>query len=88
MSSPSDFYKDWDGICQECLAETASWTMSMFSTKLVCWDCKDKEMQRPDYRLAVDADELAIKRGDYNYPGWDQRKVSVEDTNQLMRSWA
>ena len=67
-------YKNWDGICHECEEETSSWTMSMYSTKLICWDCKDKEMQRDDYHLAVEADEAAIRRGNHNYPGWDHRK--------------
>jgi hypothetical protein len=43
--------------------------MSMYSTALICLECKDKEEKRPDYEEARDADVAAIKRGDFNFPG-------------------
>jgi hypothetical protein len=39
----------WDGVCQECKNYSVSWTMSTFSTKLICWICKDTEHRYSDY---------------------------------------
>lgn len=43
--------------------------MSMYNEDVICMDCKDKEMQREDYRKAVEADHAEIKRGNYNFKG-------------------
>jgi hypothetical protein len=31
--------------------------------------CKEAERQRADYAAAVEADQAAIRQGNYNYPG-------------------
>jgi len=43
--------------------------MSMFNTDIICMDCKMKEKNHPDYKKAVEADNDAIKNGNYNYKG-------------------
>jgi len=43
--------------------------MSMYSTALVCLQCKDKETRRPDYKDAVAADEAEIRKGNFNFEG-------------------
>ena len=53
MKRCSDAYKNWDGICHECDEETTSWTISIYSTKMICWNCKDKETKKSDYQLEL-----------------------------------
>ncbi len=53
--------------CGNSLAEGR--TMSMFNTQCICLACKDKEMERPDYDQAVQADHEEIRKGNYNFPG-------------------
>lgn len=43
--------------------------MSMFNTDCICMDCKEKEQQRADYRKAVEADHVEIRKGNYNFEG-------------------
>ena len=43
--------------------------MSMFNTDIICMDCKMKEKSDSRYRKAVEADNEAIKNGNYNYKG-------------------
>ena len=43
--------------------------MSMYNTDCICMECKDKERQRNDYKSACDADNDAIKHGNYNFQG-------------------
>ena len=59
----------WKGCCHRCGEKASSHTMSMFNTALICMDCKDKETGRPDYKQAVEADEAAIKSGNFNFKG-------------------
>ncbi|HIL98560.1 MAG TPA: gamma-glutamylcyclotransferase [Pseudomonadales bacterium] len=61
--------REWNGRCQECYEESSSYTMSMYSTALVCLQCKDKETRRPDYKDAVAADEAEIRKGNFNFEG-------------------
>jgi len=61
--------REWDGRCQQCYKETRAHIMSMYSTRLICLECKDEETKQPDYREAVDADIAAIKTGDFNFKG-------------------
>lgn len=56
-------------MCERCKAETSITTMSMFNTQTICMECKDAEAKRPDYKAARGADEAAIRRGDFNFPG-------------------
>ena len=55
--------------CDRCGRETGSYTMSMFSTEEICLDCKDREMQHPDYEEARRVESEAVKRGDFHFPG-------------------
>lgn len=55
--------------CSRCRKETFCTTMSMFNTQMICMDCEEAERNRPDYKVARDAEETAVKRGDYNFPG-------------------
>ena len=66
--------RDWNGRCQRCYQETCGHTMSMYSTVLICFDCKDKETQRADYKAAEGADIAAIKSGNYNFKGVGEPK--------------
>lgn len=61
--------RDWTGSCQRCYKETNCHTMSMYSEKLICMGCKEKEEKRDDYGKARDADVTAIKAGNYNFSG-------------------
>ena len=67
--------REWNDQCQRCAKETSGHIMSMFSTALICVDCKDKETKRDDYKKAVDADVSAIKSGNYNYKGIEGDKM-------------
>ena len=65
--------QDWRGRCQECYKETSAYTMSMYSTLLICMECKDEEKKRADYKKAVKADIDAIISGDFNFKGIHER---------------
>ena len=43
--------------------------MSMYNEDVICMACKEKEQKRSDYRKAVEADNAAIRRGDFNFKG-------------------
>lgn len=55
--------------CQRCGKETRFTIMSMYSTAIICMDCKEAETKRPDYEKARAADEAAIRQGNYNFKG-------------------
>lgn len=55
--------------CDRCAKATPITIMSMFNTETICLDCKKSEEQRPDYAKAREADEAAVRRGDFNFPG-------------------
>ena len=55
--------------CNRCGKETSVHIMSMFNTEEICVDCKALEGLRPDYKNAVETDEQAIRRGNFNFPG-------------------
>lgn len=57
--------------CDRCgtSLEGKSRTMSKYNTDCICMDCKTKEMQRIDYKEASDAENKAVKNGDYNFLG-------------------
>ncbi len=61
--------REWDGRCQRCSEKSYSYTMSMYSTALVCGRCWNKEREREDYGKAVEADENEIRKGNFNYKG-------------------
>ena len=60
---------EWQGRCQRCQTKSNAHIMSMYSTRLICIDCKTQEEKRADYRLAVESDCDAAMRGLFNYPG-------------------
>lgn len=55
--------------CDRCGEETWVHMMSMYNTQELCINCKEKEKKRPDYKEAVEADEAAIRQGNYNFKG-------------------
>jgi hypothetical protein len=55
--------------CARCGKQTLATIMSMFNTDIICLDCKDKEKQDPRYKQAVEAENAAVLRGDYNFRG-------------------
>lgn len=61
------FKKDRCDRCGGSLADGR--TMSMFNTDCLCTACKRKEMARPDYQKAVEAEIAAERRGDRYFPG-------------------
>ena len=62
-----DFFKKTH--CDRCGAPLKVRTMSMYNTDVICMACKEKERKRSDYREAVEADNAAIRRGDFNFKG-------------------
>jgi hypothetical protein len=48
--------------------------MSMFNSDEICMECKAAEKLRPDYKAAVEADEAAIRGGNYNFRGIGLKK--------------
>lgn len=55
--------------CHRCRKETSVTIMSMFSTQIICMDCSDKERQSVRFQEAREADERAIRAGNYNFKG-------------------
>ncbi len=56
--------------CERCGNNTdGKTTMSIFNQDIICISCKDDEKNDPDYELAREAEQDAVKRGDMNYPG-------------------
>ena len=43
--------------------------MSMYNQECICIRCKEKERQRGDYSMAVEADHDQIRKGNYNFVG-------------------
>lgn len=41
--------------------------MSRFNTDLLCDDCNTKEQSHPQYRQACEAEERAVRGGNYNF---------------------
>ena len=56
--------------CDRCGQPTGgTTTMSVFNQDVICIPCKEEEKKDPDYDAAVRAENDAIRRGDYNFPG-------------------
>ena len=56
--------------CDRCGGSLAAGrTMSMYNRDCICMACKEAERQRADYAAAVEADQAAIRQGNYNFPG-------------------
>ena len=43
--------------------------MSYFNTDEICMECDEKERAHPKFKEALDADQRAIKSGNFNFPG-------------------
>jgi len=61
--------KEWGGHCQRCFKKTLSHTMSWFNTNLICNSCSNKEADHPRYKEAREAEEKAVRSGNYNFKG-------------------
>lgn len=59
--------------CERCGRETLATIMSMFNTQTICMDCKTEEEKEPGYQQARNAEEAAIRGGDFNFPGIQER---------------
>lgn len=55
--------------CERCGAETYVVSMSWFNTEMICLACQARERAHPDFAAAKAAEEAAVRRGDYNFPG-------------------
>lgn len=43
--------------------------MSYFNTQEICMECSGKERESPRFKEAREADEAAIRSGNYNFKG-------------------
>jgi len=55
--------------CRRCGKETNVTIMSYFNTQEICMECSDKERESPRFKEAREADEAAIRAGNYNFKG-------------------
>lgn len=55
--------------CDKCGKKLTARTMSMFNTDCICPECKIKETKLPEYPIAVEAENQAIKNGIKNFEG-------------------
>lgn len=64
-----DFFKK--KFCDRCKTslEGKSFILSMFNMDVICWDCKRKEMERPDYMTALEAVREEERKGNRNFEG-------------------
>ena len=56
-------------ICRRCRKESIVSIMSKFNTDEICLDCVEKERKHPNYKEASEAEERAVRAGNYNFPG-------------------
>lgn len=56
-------------ICARCRKRCGATMMSQYNTQIVCMSCKDAEEIREDYKFAVEAENEAMKRKDFNFKG-------------------
>ena len=54
--------REFKGYCQQCYTKTSTYIMSMYSERLICMKCKEKETKRDDYQDTSDADALDYLR--------------------------
>jgi hypothetical protein len=55
--------------CDRCYKPMTAYSMSFFNTDVICFDCRKKEREHPDFTKAREADEQAIMQGNYNFKG-------------------
>ena len=57
-------------LCDRCHKElSAGRTMSMFNEQCICLECAEKEREDPEYKKAEEADQVEIRKGNYNFKG-------------------
>jgi len=56
-------------ICERCKNKANPHIMSMFNEDIICLKCKDKEIKHPLYKLALEAENKSLKRGETNFKG-------------------
>lgn len=55
--------------CDRCGTDTGMSIMSYFNEDNICMECEEKERKHPKFKEALEADQEAIRRGDFNFPG-------------------
>jgi len=55
--------------CARCGESPGSYTCSYFNVQWICSVCSEKERQHPLYSKAVEADNDAVRKGNYWYKG-------------------
>lgn len=55
--------------CDRCGAKLSVRIMSIFNTDTICPHCQQKEQAHPMYKLAKQAEQNAVQRGDRNFKG-------------------
>ena len=56
-------------LCERCRQPSQVFTGSIFNQQLVCVPCVLKERAHPRFLEAAEAEEAAVRRGDFNFPG-------------------
>ena len=77
--------RDWNGHCHRCGEKSLSHIMSMYSSELICSDCKKSERTHDDYKQAEarDLEEYAGRMGGYGcHP---EQIASVRETARKLR---
>lgn len=75
--------REWLGNCHRCGKKVDVHTMSKFNLDLLCLGCWTEEREHPDYEKACQAENDAVLRGDYNFPGigFPQEKIDPRPAN-------
>ncbi len=55
--------------CPRCSEVLRSYSTSFFDTEVICSTCKREERHFPGYAAAVEAENAATHKGNYNFPG-------------------
>ena len=55
--------------CDRCSTDVDVTTMSYFNEEIICMDCDEKERKHPKFKEALEADQEAVRKGDFNFPG-------------------
>lgn len=56
-------------VCDRCHQDALATIVSYFNHDTLCFACKNRERQHPQYRAAVEAECKAVLSGDLNYQG-------------------
>lgn len=55
--------------CERCDTGSQVHICSMFNTEMICMECKDKEIKHPMYKVAQDAENAAVRMGNFGFEG-------------------